>query len=247
MNKNVFSLFITALMVIFCNVLQAQGHIVGHVWTPDQGVFKGALITLLNAEDSTYVCSTTSVEDGEFTLTVPNISDKKEYLLSITANGYWERQIYIDTDFVRSIVLAYKLEHFPNIPLSIKLVPLGQPFPDEEENKGHLAGIIIDTYSEKKLNGAKVTLFKEEDSSYVCSVTSDENGEFGLSIPLFDPKDRHRYLILHYLHIEAEGYKTFNIRVDCSMILESQSSLPPHPTTFRMTPNKNETPEKTIR
>lgn len=106
----------------------------------------------------------------------------------------------------------------------------------------HIVGSVVDATNNKPIENAKLELLRKDDSSFVCSTTTNSEGKYGLSFPQLTHNDGS--LVLFMLRITADGYQSLCIGVDMSMIIERQSIYPPIPSIFPLKPIDKEVPYK---
>ena len=100
----------------------------------------------------------------------------------------------------------------------------------------HTGGSVADIINDKPLEGVKLELLREDDSTFVCSTTTDSNGKYGFSFPKLTNDDG--TLVLFLLRITADGYHTRCFGLDMSMIFEYQSIIPKSPSKLYLMPIK---------
>lgn len=105
-----------------------------------------------------------------------------------------------------------------------------------------IQGTVVNSTDGNPVAGAKVTLLLATDTSYVLSVTTEEDGRFAMRIPRM--WDSNNVLIDHLLRITADGYDTLCFGVDLGMIMECQSVFPSQPWKYGLTPKKSESIQK---
>lgn len=111
-----------------------------------------------------------------------------------------------------------------------------------ETNTQHIVGSVVDATNNKPIENAKLELLRKDDSSFVCSTTTNSEGKYGLSFPQLTHNDGS--LVLFILRITADGYQSLCIGVDMSMIIECQSIYPHIPSIFPLKPIDKEVPYK---
>lgn len=104
----------------------------------------------------------------------------------------------------------------------------------------HIMGSVVDATNNRPIENVKLELLRKDDSSFVCSTTTNSDGKYGLSFPQLTHDDGS--LVLFLLRITADGYQSLCLGVDMSMIIEYQSIFPPIPCNFSLNPIDKEVP-----
>lgn len=104
----------------------------------------------------------------------------------------------------------------------------------------HIMGSVVDATNNRPIENVKLELLRKDDSSFVCSTTTNSDGKYGLSFPQLTHDDGS--LVLFLLRITADGYQSLCLDVDMSMIIEYQSIFPPIPCNFSLNPIDKEVP-----
>ena len=104
----------------------------------------------------------------------------------------------------------------------------------------HIMGSVVDATNNRPIENVKLELLRKDDSSFVCSTTTNSDGKYGLSFPQLTHDDGS--LVLFLLRITADGYQSLCLGVDVSMIIEYQSIIPHIPSNFRLKPIGKEVP-----
>lgn len=104
----------------------------------------------------------------------------------------------------------------------------------ETDTKQHIEGSVVDNTNNRPIENVKVELLRDDDSSIVCSTTTNRDGKYGLAFPQLTNDDG--TLVLFKLRITAVGYYSLCLGVDMSMIIEYQSTIPHTPSNFGLKP-----------
>ena len=103
-----------------------------------------------------------------------------------------------------------------------------------ETTTQHIVGSVVDNTNNRPIENVKLELLRDDDSSFVCSTTTNSDGKYGLEFPQLTNDDGS--LVLYKLRITADGYQSLCIGVNMSMIIECQSIIPHRPSNFSLKP-----------
>ena len=103
-----------------------------------------------------------------------------------------------------------------------------------ETDTNHIVGSVVDITNNRPIENVKLELLRDDDSSFVCSTTTNHDGKYGLAFPQLIHDDG--TLVLFKLRITADGYQSICLGVDMSMIIEYQSIIPHTPCNFGLRP-----------